>query len=83
MPDRVYVVRAHWDDEPQVWVASSVHLPGLVTEAETLELLEAKLWVLVPKLLELNGALPGGGDGPVQVPVQIRAERRDMIRLRA
>jgi uncharacterized protein DUF1902 len=35
-------------------VAESNDVPGLVTEAPTLEALPAKIRVLVPELLELN-----------------------------
>ena len=45
---------AIWDDEAKVWVAESNDVPGLVTEAPTLEALQAKIRVLVPELLELN-----------------------------
>jgi predicted RNase H-like HicB family nuclease len=48
-------VRAEWDAEAQVWVAESDDVPGLVTEAETIERLIERLQVLVPELLELNG----------------------------
>ena len=48
-------VSASWDDEAKVWVAESDDVPGLVTEAETLESLLAKLRVLIPELLEENG----------------------------
>ncbi len=47
-------VRAVWDTEAGVWVAESDHVPGLVTEAETLEQLAIKLESLIPELLELN-----------------------------
>ena len=50
-------VRAEWDPAAGVWVAESDDVPGLVTEAETLERLVERLRVLVPELLELNGAL--------------------------
>lgn len=45
---------AFWDDEARVWVAESDAIPGLVTEAETLEQLATKLERLIPELLELN-----------------------------
>jgi predicted RNase H-like HicB family nuclease len=38
-----------------VWVAESEDVPGLVTEAETVEQLIAKLQVMVPELLGANG----------------------------
>ena len=49
-------IRAEWDSEAGVWVAESDDVPGLVTEADTLELLVERLRVLVPELLELNDA---------------------------
>ena len=51
-----YFIHAEWDAEAAVWVATSNDVPGLVTEAETLEALAAKLRVMVPELLALNGA---------------------------
>jgi predicted RNase H-like HicB family nuclease len=42
--------------EAQVWVATSDDVPGLVTEADTLEQLTRKLELMVPELLELNGS---------------------------
>jgi len=50
------VVAAFWDEEARVWVAGSDDVPGLITEASTLEALIAKLRVLIPELLELNQA---------------------------
>lgn len=52
---KIYFVRAEWDDEAAVWVATSDDVPGLATEADTLEALSAKLEVLVPELLNANG----------------------------
>jgi len=46
------LVEAYWDDEAQVWVASSVEDIGLVTEADTVEKLSAKLAQMVPDLLD-------------------------------
>ncbi len=50
----VIKVSAFWDAEANVWVASSDDLPGLVTEASTIEALTEKLKVIIPELLELN-----------------------------
>ena len=55
-------VRADWDEEAQVWVATSEDIPGLATEASTIEALMTKLEVMVPELLELNGAALGEGE---------------------
>ncbi|WP_111929926.1 DUF1902 domain-containing protein [Paraburkholderia bryophila] len=49
------VVTAFRDVEAEVWVAESDDVPGLITEADTLELLIPKLKVLIPELLEANG----------------------------
>ncbi|HEA69563.1 hypothetical protein LCGC14_1440520 [marine sediment metagenome] len=48
-------VRAEWDDEARVWVATSDDVPGLATEGETVEALIEKLKVMIPELLEANG----------------------------
>jgi predicted RNase H-like HicB family nuclease len=37
-----------------VWVAESEDIPGLVTEADTIEALTAKLRQMIPELLQLN-----------------------------
>lgn len=55
MQTRPYFVRAEWDEEALVWVATSDDVPGLVTEADTMESLIAKLRALIPELLEANG----------------------------
>jgi predicted RNase H-like HicB family nuclease len=48
-------IHAEWDEEANVWVATSDDVPGLVAEAETSEILLAKLHILIPELLEANG----------------------------
>ena len=60
-------VRAFWAREAAVWVAESEDVPGLATEAETLEDLMAKLTVMVPELLEENGVA-------VELPVELHLE---------
>lgn len=50
-----FFIRAEWDDEARVWVATSDDVPGLATEAETVESLIEKLKVMIPELLEANG----------------------------
>lgn len=54
MPKPLFI-RAEWDPEAQVWVATSDDVPGLATEADTLEALSAKLELMVPELLDANG----------------------------
>jgi len=49
------LVNARWDAAPEVWSADSDDIPGLATEAESVEALMQKLKVMVPELLEING----------------------------
>jgi predicted RNase H-like HicB family nuclease len=76
--ERILVVRAEWDDEAKVWVATSDDVPGLVTEADTVEELEAKLKIMIPELLDLNGVSHGD-----EIPMSLVAMRRENIRLQA
>ena len=50
-------VRAEWDEEANVWVATSDDVPGLATEEATLEALIEKLKIMVPELLKANGII--------------------------
>jgi predicted RNase H-like HicB family nuclease len=67
---KIFFVRAEWDQEASVWVATSDDVPGLVTEAETLEDLSAKLERMIPELLEANGMLLD-----VEIPYELLARR--------
>ncbi len=49
-----YKVEAFWDSEAEIWVATSKDVPGLVTEASTIEILTQKLRVIIPELIFLN-----------------------------
>ena len=49
------IVRASWDDEAKVWVATSDDVPGLTTAAESLDALVPKLQLMIPELLDANG----------------------------
>lgn len=72
MSEHVYQVHAEWDDEASMWVATSNDVPGLVTEAPTLEALLGKLRIMVPEMLELNGVLPA--DAAQLAPFRLIAE---------
>ena len=52
-----FLVTATWDDEAEVWVATSDDIPGLVTEAPNLDLLRERILAVVPQLLEDNAHL--------------------------
>jgi predicted RNase H-like HicB family nuclease len=64
---RPLTVRAFWDPEAGVWVATSDDVPGLITEAETRDKLVEKLKVLIPELLDAN-SYPDGDD---EVPFRL------------
>ena len=69
--NKAYFVRAEWDAEAAVWAATSDDVPGLVTEADTIEALDAKLKNRAPELLEANGCMPADG----QVAIELLARR--------
>jgi predicted RNase H-like HicB family nuclease len=76
---RTISVTAEWDSEAGVWVATSNDVPGLVTEAETVEALTKKLEVMIPDLLEANGAL----DKDIrEIPLNLIAHREATIPIR-
>jgi predicted RNase H-like HicB family nuclease len=52
---RPIVVHADWDPEAAVWVATTNDLRGLVTEADTIEALRAKLPAMILDLLDEYG----------------------------
>ena len=49
------LVKAEWDNDANVWVATSEDIPGLVAEAETLEVLRSKVLAMISDLMEDNG----------------------------
>ena len=69
---RPIVVTADWDPEAAVWVATSRDLRGLVTEAESVELLRAKLPGMVLDLLEEAGV----SDTPATIEIIARVSDR-------
>ena len=71
-PLKVY---AKWDPEARVWVAESEDVPGLVTEAPTMDALLAKLEVLIPELLEAND-----GELLPEIPVSVMWQTIQTVR---
>jgi predicted RNase H-like HicB family nuclease len=61
-----YFIRAEWDEEARIWVATSDDVPGLATEGETLEGLIEKLKVIIPDLLDAN-EVPLENDVPFEI----------------
>lgn len=54
---RKLLVNAQWDDEVGVWVATSDDIPGLATEAASLDELLSRVLAVAPELLEDNAHL--------------------------
>jgi predicted RNase H-like HicB family nuclease len=79
MRDLVYHVHADWDPEAEVWVATSDDVPGLATEAPTVEVLAEKLRLLIPELLEANQLLSDGQ--PEAIAFELTSHRQEEIRL--
>jgi len=67
-------VRAEWDDEARVWVATSDDVPGLATEESTIEGLVEKLRILIPELLDANETA-----GDYEVPFELLSRRFETV----
>ncbi|MFZ3114169.1 MAG: DUF1902 domain-containing protein [Syntrophales bacterium] len=71
-------VDAFWDEEAQVWVASSNDVPGLITEAATMEHLMQKLKVVIPELLQANGLL--SESDATDIPIHLLGKWQEVIK---
>ena len=69
---RPIVIHADWDPEAAVWVATTSDLNGLVTEADTIEALRAKLPGMILDLLEEYGV----SDIPPSIEIIARSSDR-------
>ncbi len=69
---RPIVIHADWDPEAALWVATTNDLRGLVTEADTIEALRAKLPGMILDLLEEYGI----SDLPASIEIVARASDR-------
>jgi predicted RNase H-like HicB family nuclease len=70
-------VKAFWDSEALVWVATSEDVPGLVTEAETIEALTQKLRVIIPELVVFNRIVPSDYVG--YITFELTSHRQELI----
>lgn len=75
MTTKPFFIRAEWDDDSQVWVATSDDVPGLATEGETMEQLIQKLKIMIPELLEANGVALSQ-----EVPFELISRRFEIAR---
>ena len=69
-------IRADWDEEARVWFVADSDIPGLATEADTLEVLIEKLKVMVPELLQANNT-----DLGCEVPFELLTRRFETARM--
>ncbi len=72
-------VEAFWDEEAKVWVASSNDVPGLITEASTVELLIQKLRILIPELFLANKIATD--EEMIDIPVCLLGRWQEVIKL--
>ncbi len=74
--DEKIQVKAFWDPDAGVWVAESDDVPGLITEADTMEKLIEKLHILIPELLQENEML---NEGLREIPFDLYSERKETV----
>lgn len=67
-----FTVRIEWDPEASVWWVAESDVPGLVTEAPTVEQMFRKLEVMIPELLEANNVALTGEQS--EVPFRVIAQ---------
>lgn len=70
------VVKAFWDEDAEVWVASSDDIRGLSIEAPTVEALRSRVLPAIQDLIELNGLRRVM---PAVIPVSILTEQHDRV----
>ncbi|MBX9930926.1 MAG: DUF1902 domain-containing protein [Methylobacterium sp.] len=63
------------DDEARVWFVEETDIPGLVTEAPTLDALRLKLLALIQDLLDL--------DAPAEIEIDLIAHAHSRVRVEA
>lgn len=77
MTQMTFKVEAFWDSEAEVWVATSDDVPGLVTEASTIEILTQKLRDMIPELIILNKIVPPDYAG--SLTFELISHRQELI----
>jgi hypothetical protein len=75
----LYIVKASFDTEADVWFVDHTDIPGLATEATSFEELCRKIEVMASELLEANGLETGA----VEVPIEIIAHTTTKLSLSA
>jgi hypothetical protein len=78
MQPATIIVRADWDSEADVWVATSTDIDGLALESETLDGLMDKVPGALADLIELNGSQ--AASHAADIPFYIMAEKLGRVR---
>jgi len=74
-----YKIEAFWDQKALVWVTESTDILGLVTEADTLENLTAKLKQMIPELLISNHSI--STDSQKVISFELITHRQELIQV--
>lgn len=53
-----YIIHLTWDNDANVWVATSDDIPGLVLESGSFDALLERSRIAIPELLALNSPCP-------------------------
>jgi hypothetical protein len=69
------IVKAEWDRDAKVWVATTEDVTGFVAEAQSIEALQPKVMAVLADLIELNGI----DCDLAEIPVHILASRTDRL----
>ncbi|NEP81598.1 MAG: DUF1902 domain-containing protein [Okeania sp. SIO3C4] len=72
-------VESFWDAEAKVWVATSTDVPGLATEADTIEALSQKLREIIPELMVLNNIISSDYVGNIEF--KLTSHRQEQIKV--
>jgi predicted RNase H-like HicB family nuclease len=74
MSTKTYTVTCHWDDDARMWYVADTDVPGLATEAATLDEMESKLTHMIAELLAVNAPLEPHQD----VRFELIAHKREL-----
>lgn len=73
-----FEIKATWDPEAKVWYVADSDIPGLCTEAATLDDLTVRIGVMIPELLLANKLESFTGRS---VPFRLIGERHGEIEI--
>ena len=68
-----YIITFTWDNEADVWIATSKDIPGLVLESGSFDALMERVRFAIPELLELNHS------NPFPLSLVFTSERRERM----